>query len=153
MTRIKNEIHIDAPQEQVWDILADLGGIKNYNPSVTNSYYLPGEKRGIGAARHCDLKPFGSVEETAIQWDEGRSYTPLLHDGKKVPPFKKATGRLAVRSNGSGTVASMTLEYDLKYGPLGKLMDLVMVRSQFQKVIPTVLDGLKKYAELQQVAD
>ena len=152
MTRIKNEVHINAPKEQVWDILADLGGIKNYNPSVTDSYYHPGKKRGIGAARHCDLKPFGSVEETAIHWDEGRSYTLLLHDGKKVPPFKKATGKLAVRSNGSGTVASMTLEYDLKFGPLGKLMDLVMVRSQFQKVTHTVLHGLKKYAESQRAA-
>ncbi len=28
MTRIKNEIHIEASREQVWEILADLGGIK-----------------------------------------------------------------------------------------------------------------------------
>ena len=66
--------------------------------------------------------------------------------------FKKATGKLAVRSNGSGTIASMTLEYDLKFGPFGKLMDLVMIRSQFQKVLPAVLSGLKKYAESQQAA-
>ena len=118
-------VHINAPREQVWDILADLGGVKNYNPSVTESYELPGEKKRIGAARHCDLKPFGSIQETAIQWDEGRSYTLLIHDGEKVPPFRKTTGKLAVRSNGSGAVASMTLEYDLKSGPLGKQQQML----------------------------
>ncbi len=149
MTRITGDIHIDAPKEHVWDILADLGGIKNFHPGLTDSYYHPGAKRGVGASRHCDLKPFGSLEETVVRWEEGESYTLRIHDGKKVPPFSRAEGTLAVRANGggSGTVATMTLEYSLKFGPLGRLMNAIMVRRQFEKVIPAVLGGLKKYAE------
>ena len=86
MTHIAGEVHIDAPKDRVWDILADLGGIKNFSPGVTDSHYNPGDERGVGASRHCDLKPFGSVEETAILWNEGESYTLRLHDGKRLPP-------------------------------------------------------------------
>lgn len=147
MTRIAGEVHIDAPKDRVWDILADLGGIKNFHPGVTDSYYHPGDEKGVGASRHCDLKPFGSVEETAILWNEGESYTLRLHDGKRVPPFRNATGRLAVQPSGSGSVVTMELEYDLRFGLVGRLMDRVVVKSQFSKVVPSVLSGLKKYAE------
>ena len=151
MTLVTGEVHIDAPKDRVWEILADLGGIKNYHPGVTDSYYNQGDKTGVGASRHCDLKPFGSVEETAIEWIEGESYTLLLHDGKRVPPFKRATGRLAIQPNGSGSVVTMELEYDLKFGLIGRLMDVLVVRSQFSKVVPAVLSGLRKYAETDQL--
>ncbi|MEN8145468.1 MAG: SRPBCC family protein [Gemmatimonadota bacterium] len=147
MTRIAAEIHIDAPKELVWDILADLGGIQNYHPGVTASYYNPGDRRGVGASRHCDLKPFGSVEETAIEWHEGESYTLRLHDGKRVPPFKHAAARLAVQPNGPGSVVTMELDYGLRFGLAGRLMDRMAVRSQFSKVLPALLTGLKEHAE------
>jgi carbon monoxide dehydrogenase subunit G len=148
MTHITGDIHINASKEQVWDILADLGGIKSFHPGLTDSYYQPGSaKRGIGASRHCDLKPSGSVEETAVRWEEGESYTLRIHDGKNVPPFILAHGTVAVRANGSGTVASMVVEYSLKFGPLGRLMDALMVRRHFEKVVPAILGGLKKYVE------
>ena len=41
----------------------------------------------------------------------------------------------------------MELDYDLRFGLVGSLMDRVAVKSQFSKVIPSVLAGLKKYAE------
>ena len=151
MTRISGEIHIDAPKDRVWEILADLGGIKSYHPGLTDSYYHPGATKGVGASRHCDLKPFGSIEETAIEWNEGESYTLEIHDGKNVPPFEKTTATLAVRESGAGARATMTLEYSLRFGPVGKVMDRMMVRSQFEKVVPAVLGGLKKYAEKQPV--
>ncbi len=147
MTHISHQITINAPKERVWEILADLGEVKRYHPGLTDSYYNPGEKRGVGASRHCDLKPFGSIEETVIEWNDGESYTLEIYDGKKVPPFKKAIGTLSVRPNGSGTVASMTLEYELKFGLIGKLMDRLTVRSQFEKVVPAILRGLRQYAE------
>ena len=147
MTHISHQITINAPKERVWEILADLGEVKRYHPGLTDSYYNPGEKRGVGASRHCDLKPFGSIEETVIEWNDGESYTLEIYDGKKVPPFKRAIGTLSVRPNGSGTVASMTVEYELKFGLIGKLMDRLTVRSQFEKVVPAILRGLRQYAE------
>ena len=43
----------------------------------------------------------------------------------------------------------MVLEYSLKFGPVGKAMDRMVVRSQFEKVVSSTLAGLKRYAEKQ----
>ncbi len=49
--------------------------------------------------------------------------------------------------DGDGTAVRFELEYDLKFGVLGKLMDRLMVRSRFRKVGPAMLRGLKRHLE------
>ena len=95
----------------------------------------------------CELLPMGAIEETAVEWHDGESYVVSITPMAKAPPFKQARARLALKEENGGTRASMNVEYTLKYGVLGKLMDALMVRSQFQKAIPGVLRGLKHYTE------
>ena len=54
---------------------------------------------------------------------------------------------MSVEENGDGSVARLLIEYELKYGPLGALMDRMMVRRQFSKIVPAVLRGLKRHME------
>ncbi len=61
MTRISREIRIHAPKEKVWAAIADLGAIQDFHPGVKKSYYTSEQREGVGASRHCDLKPFGFV--------------------------------------------------------------------------------------------
>lgn len=147
MPVIETHLEIAAPKEEVWRILADLGGVQSFHPLVKKSYYNPGKRSGVGASRHCDFKPFGQVEETAIEWNEGESITLRLHDGKGLPPFKKALGTFGVREATGGSVASVRFEYSMRYGPLGALMDVFMVKRQFMKGLRQMLAGLKSYAE------
>lgn len=147
MTSISEEVWIDAPKERVWETIANLGAIQDFHPGVTKSYYNTGPREGLGASRHCDLRPFGSVDETAVEWRDGEGFTLELHDGRKTPPFKKGLGRMAVRTAREGTIASLSIEYTLRFGPVGALMDRFMVRQQFQRVVPAVLAGLKRHIE------
>lgn len=147
MTRITSEILINAPKNKVWDIIADLGAIENFHPGVKESYYTSEVKNGVGASRHCDLLPAGSIEETATEWHEGEGYVLEVRGGEDLPPFKKAYIRLALKRDGHQTVATMSLEYTLKFGLIGKLMDAWKVRPLFRKVVPRVMAGLKKYSE------
>jgi len=39
------------------------------------------------------------------------------------------------------------MEYELKFGPLGRLLDAVMVRRKWTAGIKGFLSGLKRYAE------
>ena len=89
----------------------------------------------------------GVVEETVTEWREGEHMVLTINPLAKAPPFKQAHGRLAVQEEGTGTRVSMTVEYTLKFGWLGKLMDALMVGPQMQKVIPSVLLGLKHYTQ------
>jgi carbon monoxide dehydrogenase subunit G len=147
MTYFSGEIRIKAPKEKVWEVVADLGGIQAYHAGVTKSYYTSEQREGVGASRHCDLKPFGSVEERIVEWQDGESYTIDIYDGAKVPPFKEAKGYMSVAEDGAETIVRFSLEYELKLGPLGRLLDRIMVRGRFATVVPTVLGGLKRYLE------
>ena len=142
MTTLNHEIYINAPKSQVWDVIANLGGVVKFHPLVTNSYYVTDDKQGIGAARVCELGPDTFVNETAIAWNEGESYTLDVQFTKgQKPPVNSLQGTVSVRGQGTGTVAEMTLEYDPKFGPLGKIMDMMVLRPQFNKLLPSVLKG------------
>ncbi len=147
MTRISDSVKIDAPKEDVWAAIADLGDIQQFHPGVKKSYYTTEQREGVGASRRCELKPFGAVDERAIEWKDGESITLEIYDGEKTPPFKTAIAVMSVEGNGDGSVARLVIEYELKYGPLGALMDRVMVRRQFSKIVPAVLRGLKRHME------
>jgi len=58
-----------------------------------------------------------------------------------------ASGEISIHQDADGTLVHFHIQYELKFGPLGRLMDALMVRPQFAKVIPNVLLGLKHYAE------
>ncbi len=153
MTTIIREVKVNASQGKVWEILADIGGIQNYNPGVSKSYSTSESNSGLGASRHCDLLPMGAVEERVIEWNEGSDYKIEIFEGKGVPPFKTAVARITVKSAGNGAVVTMHFEYRMKYGLVGALMDAIMVKPQFSKAIPGILAGLKHHAETGELID
>lgn len=44
MTKVCGEILIEAKQDAAWNVLADLGGMSKWNPSVSDSYYTSDAK-------------------------------------------------------------------------------------------------------------
>lgn len=148
MTQVAGEVRINAPREQVWEALADFGGIYKFNPTVPKSYSTSEANGGVGATRHCDLAVQGaSIEERIVEWQEGEKYAIEIYDGQKSPPFKSAVAQISVAEDGNGSVVRGKLDYELKYGPIGSLMDAVMVKSQFNNAWNGLFAGLKHYVE------
>lgn len=147
MSTIAYQIRIDAPQPKVWKTLADFGGVHKYSPGVKSSHITSQNGQGVGAARHCNLKPAGSVEERIIEWKEGKYYVLEIYDGKSAPPFKSAVGKLSVELDGDETVVTARVEYSLKYGFVGVAMDRLVVGRFLKKGFQSLLGGLKHYVE------
>lgn len=111
-------VRIEAPREQVWNVLADLGGISEWTALITESK-ADGEA-GKGAVRHCTFPDGSHVQERFVAWEEGAlmgyeitgdvpsggvatewslaedagattvTYTATLSDGSEAPaPFKQ----------------------------------------------------------------
>lgn len=149
MATVTREIRINAPKEKVWDVLADFGGIQVFNPTVPKSYTTNGQNSGVGAQRHCDLSQAGaSLEERITEWVDGEKMVIEIYETKKTPPFKRAFATISVHESGpNATTVRGTLDYTIKFGPLGALMDVVMVKSQFGKAWGGLFAGLKHYIE------
>jgi len=111
---------------------------------ITKSYSTSENKQGLGANRHCDLLPMGSVEEKIIEWDEGESYKIEIFEGKAIP--FKGTGSFELTENGKSTNVKMTFEPDMGNGLFGKIMGFMM-KEKMNKMIAGVAIGLKHHLE------
>ena len=133
MTAITSTIRIQASKDEVWKILADLGGVQNFHPGVAKSYYTSDVKEGLGAARVCELLPMGKVEEHVVDWKHGEEMVLTIAPLEKAPPLRDARGRIQLEVDGDETVVTMSLQYGLAFGLLGRLMDALMVQSSVQE--------------------
>lgn len=154
MTTLSAKVRIDAPRDVVWNALADFGGTWKYNPNVTASRSLTEANQGVGAERHCDLTFAGaSVRERILEWDDAGGYALEIYDGDKLPPIKNIIARLSVSEENGHTVAEGTMSYDPKFGPIGWVMDRLMVRKQFGRAWQGIFAGLKHHAETGEVVE
>jgi len=148
MTKLSYETRIEAPVDRVWDVLADFGGTWRWNPNVTESHSTSEANSGLGAERHCDLAFAGAkVEERIVDWHDGRSYDVEIVDGSRTPPMNKPIAHFEVEADGDTTIVRASMQYEMKYGPLGWAMDRIMVRRKFGPLFGQILAGLKHHVE------
>lgn len=148
MTSIKGGVWIDAPRETVWRRLADLGAIHEFHPGLRDSRLIGEQSEGTGARRRCELKAGGHLDEEVMEWKDGERLALVVTGGRGLPPMARAGGRFTLRdATAGGTIVSLTLEYQLRYGWLGGLMDRAFVRREFERTVPGILKGLKNRAE------
>ena len=135
---------IDAPEEKVWAILSNIGSVQDYSPGVVKSFFTSDIREGVGASRHCDLLPRGTVEERIASWYQGKGYSIEIYDGTDLRYTGVAHFKLANR--GKGTIVTQSMDYaptedqtgDSWAGPIRKLVG---------KVVEGNLAGLKHFVE------
>jgi hypothetical protein len=146
MGSFSTEIRIDAPREKVWEVLSDLGGIYKWNPGVSHSRSTSESSGGEGATRHCDLaSPKGYLEERAFDWREGEGFKIDVYESNL--PIKRNVVEFTVRSVEDGTIVSVAPDYELKFGPIGALLDRLVAGRQLRKGMDNLLAGLKYHVE------
>ena len=145
MGSFERSIEIKAPVASVWEVLADIGSIADWNPGVVRSY-VTGDRAGeVGAARHCDLGGKNYLDEEVVEWDEGRLLTMRVVGSNM--PMKTADIRFTLSAEGDGTAVTVAPDYSLKGGMLGVLMDTLVVRRMYIRGMESLLSGLKEHVE------
>jgi uncharacterized protein YndB with AHSA1/START domain len=145
MTVLRNAITIEAPPDRVWAALARLDALHEYDPGISKSEVRSEMHDGVGAERHCDIKPGGWFRERVTIWDPGRELEFTLYDCT-LPVLKLRHHYQLIRERG-GTRVEQIQEYTLKYGPLGAVLDTLFVRRRWQAGVRSFLVGLKRYVE------
>lgn len=146
MTTLYNEIAIDAPLEKIWAILSNIEELDQYDPTVKKSVVISQMKSGIGAKRKVDMQDGKNwFEEQCTLWRPMEALTYELtacsfpiHSLKHSYNFEKV---------GSQTKVKQVMEYRVKFGLLGKILDTLMIRKQSDTGVKKFFSGLKEYAE------
>ena len=146
MATIHNEITIKASTDKVWQLLTDLEMLDKYDPTVKKSTLVSTEKTGIGAKRKVlmlDGKNWFDEKVTVFKPNEALTYQ--LTDCSF--PIKGLQHSYSFEKIGSQTKVKQVMEYTVKFGLLGKLLDTLMIRKQSDSGIKKFFGGLKAYAE------
>lgn len=133
---------LEHPVNKVWALLDDFGGIHRWSAGVKSSPINEGTpERGVGSERHCLLYDGNRLQERVTESVEHKRLALEVFDTSM--PLERATGlfELAPTADG-GTQLSMTFDYAMKYGLLGKAMDALMVRKSMERSLTNLLAAL-----------
>lgn len=144
MTQIKSEIRINASKERVWEVLGDFGGVSKWAPTVVKSISTTTANEDIGCERECEIPGFGNVSERVTEWEEG---THLKFVVEGLGPMKSMLNEFSIKPDGEDTLATMTVNFQMKFGLIGALMERLMVRRKISKQVQITLAGLKHHIE------
>ncbi len=145
MTVLENSIRINAPPEKVWSVLASLDALDRYDPGVKKSEIISSSREGPGSARRCDLVPGGWFKEKVVAFEPHRKLSFELFEC--ALPVRRLKHDYTLTAEGDGTLVRQRMEYELKLGPIGRLMDAVLVRRKWDAGIKGFFAGLKHYVE------
>jgi hypothetical protein len=150
MTVLRNSIHIEAPLAFVWATLARLDALQEYDPGVRQSVVRSERSSGLGADRHCEIAGGGWFRERVTVWEPERELEFTLHDC--TLPVRSLRHHYLLTHERGGTRVDQTQEYALKYGPVGVLLDTLVVRRKWDAGVKTFFLGLKRHVEASHAA-
>ncbi len=145
MTVIRHAVRAECVPERVWALLADLEAVERYNPTVRRATIVGPRRSGVGAERACELRPSGRVRERVTQWEEGRSIGLEIAESEWPIHFMRWVTR--VETSGGGTLVTQNLEYRVKFGPLGWLIDAAVMKRKLTATLDGVFASLVRHAE------
>ncbi len=146
MSTLKNSIKINATPDKVWKALASMDVLHQYDPGVAKATLLSKDlPSGLGSIRQCDLKPKGWFRERVTEFVPEKSLTFELYEC--TLPVRKLRHRYEIMPDAGGTLVKQEIEYVLKFGVVGRLLDMLVVSKQFDKGIKSFFSGLKGYVE------
>lgn len=146
MATIHNEITISASVENIWSNLTDLELLEKYDPSVKKSTLISKEKSGIGAKRKVDMldgKNWFEEKITAFKPNQALTYELTAC----TFPVQNLRHSYSFEKVGAQTKVRQLMEYSVKFGLLGRLLDVLIIRKQSDSGIKKFFAGLKSYTE------
>lgn len=147
MSALHHEILINAPAEKVFATLSDLASVRHYNPLVNTVEIISPNATGVGSARHCVFKDGKFAKEKVTTSVPNQSISFDLYEHQWPLAYMRWTNRL--QQEGTQTRLIADTEYAPSMGIIGKLMDALMMKRRFGKIIAQSLAQMKAYIEEQ----
>ena len=145
MTTIRHEVHAACPPERIWAFLADLEAVERYNPGVKHAAIEGPQRSGVGARRSCELVPKGRVVEQVTHWEDGRALGLEVVESDWPIHFMRWVTR--IEPSDGGTRITQSLEYAVKLGPLGWLLDRLVMKRKLAGALDDVFASLVRQGE------
>lgn len=146
MTTLYNRITVNASVQELWAVLSDLEELDKYDPTVKTATIITTQRTGLNAKRKVLMRDGKNwFEEKITEFEPGRSLCYQLTDCSF--PIKGLRHSYRFKPTPSGTEVEQVMEYTVKFGLLGKVLDRMMIRKQTDTGIKKFFAGLKAHVE------
>jgi carbon monoxide dehydrogenase subunit G len=144
MSTVSRTHVVRRPVAAVWGVLSDFSGVYRWHPKVERSPLVSANNEGLGATRVCHFYDGTSVTERVVEYRVRESMTIELSEFSM--PLNRAAATLTVRPLADDTTeVTMSIEYDVKFGPLGWVMSSLMIQPMLGKMFEQVLSCLDRH--------
>ena len=142
---LDSEIDLDA----AWQRMRDLSMAHMYVPGLTQVTFVGAQREGVGTHRRVRMRGVLTMDETVTAWRNAAGMTLRLDRSGKgpLPPLREHyfDYGLAVRDGRVWLVNRM--RYEVGLGPLGSLLERVLLRRIFRGQIHDITLAQKLYYE------
>ena len=145
MHQVKVVKTMHVPVAQVWALLDDVKSIHHFYPLLSSSPLQAGSSNsGVGTLRTCHFHDGNWLNERITRADKEQRLTVDVYDGSM--PLKYCEVNFLLRKiNSEQTELTITADYQLKYGLLGKLMNALIVQRKFTGNLTLMAAGIESY--------
>ncbi len=112
---------MSVPRSAAWAVLADFPNIATWNSGVAKSFATSESTSGVGARRHCDLSPTGTLEETIREWDPENRLVVSIDSATRLP-IRRGEATFTLTGDDDGSTTAIDYRYETKWGVVGRLM-------------------------------
>jgi ribosome-associated toxin RatA of RatAB toxin-antitoxin module len=138
---VETTLRVSAPAQKVWETLADFSSIERFSSKVDSSPIVGENSSGLGAQRKCTFYDKSTVVEEIVEYNEGESFRIELSE--YAMPLKSLMAQMKVTPvDDTCSDVSFSMDYVVKFGPVGWLMGQLMMKPMMRGVTKDVLRGL-----------
>ncbi len=139
MLSISNAVHINAPPERVWRVMADVERWPEFAPQFKTIKWKDQGPLTLGKTATVTPKGFFGAPWTVVEYTEGRSFT---WDANMLPGVHLSGGHV-VEAEGDGTRVTLSLKAS---GPMWMLLAPALARI-FRRNVQQEGEGMKAFIE------
>lgn len=140
-----SSVRMNVSAEKVWAVLDDYVGLDKYSNGVETTTIIGDKATGLGAKRHCVFYNKDSVVEEITEYEENKVFTVELSELSAPLKSMVASFRIEKRSETSCEVF-MTMDFSVRFGPLGIVLGILMMRPVLKGVQKNLLTGIAYHA-------
>lgn len=147
MRQMQRTVTVDATPSEVWSVLADARLLPEWVPVVEEVLACSTDGEGVGTVRTCAVEMggrTGRIVERCVEFEPMRRVAYLVDEENFGMNRMFADYGFVIRlePHGQGTVVVVDTHYTPR-NPFYALLNRVVMRRQFRKVVDGLLAGLR----------
>jgi ligand-binding SRPBCC domain-containing protein len=145
MRELIERVRINAPHQAVWEVLADFADVAAWAPYMRESHLMGHQERGVGTRRAMRHAWGFRFEEAVTEWVDGDGYS---FDVLRAPfPMTEVRESWVTSHENGQSIVTTRVTYEMRLGPLGSILDWMLVRFIVRREMRAGLRGLKEHIE------